>query len=182
MSKQLSNSAFNNYFFKCEKVDMLQSYRVCLTMVAMAEDGKADRAFKNCREHLSCGDCPAQAMNKEEIKKGEKIYFKLYTPPGKETVDKSLQANSSKIDKSSISYRRGRNGFTATDAKSQRELKEAKQAKEIQKKAEINVEIKVEKKTVKKTQTRANTGSSIKPLPGEKPAEFAKRLRQSRGD
>lgn len=192
----------NDYYLACDKVGQQQKYSICLMMIAMGRDSNFEKSFESCKPFLCDGTCPAMVMRKEEMAKGEAIYFQ---PSALEAFEaaRRLAAESvpddkpmAKIDKNSLSYQRGFTGQTPSFSTSHaRPAKMAKGKRPVEPPSESLESMLVTKlsRTEKEVQRAQETkvvapAAPYKPakapaltlLPGEKPIDFAKRLREAR--
>ena len=176
-----SNGPNNAYYFKCERVGLYQSYRICLMMNELG----AAKAFATCREHIVCGECPAIAMRKEELAAGEAIYFTDYDESFPKMEPPPAKPDKVRIDKSSDSYQRGFRGETVHFSNGlpvgkpkpapHPRTKPAPQPKSKKPAAPASQEAQL----VEILASREATTSS-RPMPGETPLQYAKRLRAQR--
>lgn len=119
MSLSESYSMKNDYSFKCEKVNLISKYSLCLMMLSLGRENNWEKAFESCRPHIRDGSCPAMRMRKEEVKAGHVIYyegsrleaFEEEMARRKKIEDDLADArNANRIDKTSESYLRGLRG------------------------------------------------------------------------
>lgn len=72
-----SKGANNGLYIQCEKMGFRRKYFVCLHTLDSYRRGEAKEGTQtaDCGRALDCGSCVANKMHKEEIDKGEAIYF-----------------------------------------------------------------------------------------------------------
>jgi hypothetical protein len=71
-SKQGGNAC---YVDTCQVVGSRPAYAACLSRIQLRADGKSLPSQPECATAINRGECPAQAMRKEEIDAGQAIYF-----------------------------------------------------------------------------------------------------------
>lgn len=99
----------NKHIHWCEPMEQKRFYSTCAHLVdaynAKSLRPEGDSIHDDCAYAMERGRCPAVAMRKAEHEKGEAIYFK---PSNAQFIA------SDKVDKNSISYKRGWNQVKGT--------------------------------------------------------------------
>jgi len=172
----MSAGGDNAYYHNCNHVQHSKAYAACLHINARYKDGSLDKELYNdCATAIRREGCPAVRMRKEEIEKGEALYYK----PRKDAKIPIV-----KIDKSSLSYAKGWNQVggksdnlpankppTNQIVKPKAEKKEGLQARNVDYSEVIN-------KTIKEQKSPEEEKSSKQ----TKPLTLAEIAAQMRGD
>ncbi|NQZ53182.1 MAG: hypothetical protein HRT93_02900 [Piscirickettsiaceae bacterium] len=178
-----SEGANNAHYLYCERHNDRRKYFVCLHTLRASKEGRLppNGISASCETAADCGNCVADKMRREEVSKGEAIYFEqdpYHTNGGKSTIkDKLSQGfNAARrilgVPESKSPVRNARKSKplkTTKPKKSETEFKTMDMGKLVTDMAKEEVEKEAKKKpTVKK---KKNV-----PLPGESMLDMAKRL------
>jgi hypothetical protein len=77
-----ADSKRNAHCFDCHLVEQRMHYVVCLDRIKKEKSDNLSRSLAVCSRAIGRGDCPAVIMQKEEIAKGQAIYFVDRNAPG----------------------------------------------------------------------------------------------------
>ena len=181
-----SMGANNSYEVICSESGQTQKYFLCLMQISLGKEKNYEGTWKPCRKALQTGSCPAMSMREEEKSKGEPIYYEADDREERRKVkDKmerqrleNLERNNLKVDRDSFSYLRGRYGAEAASAMV--EPKTPGEITETQPEPDKSMAIpSLESELVSHiASSMAKNSEKPKPIQGEKPMEFAKRLRE----
>lgn len=189
-----SMSGKNAFYHFCDVLGNQQSYAVCMhTIKAIEEDRVKSDQFVDCQRACTHDTCPAKAMRAEERAAGHALYYKertnlnpVNTRPEKEAQANALIVSSGKYDMNNPSYARGwaqvgqklgkeDGGKTITHKPAFKNppLAPAKKSGYVEEGMAdlVNVLMKDQPKKAESP----SPATTIKPMPGETPIEFAKR-------
>lgn len=115
ISTDRSAGGINKYCHYCDVNCKQTLYAICLHTIDYIERGNSTD-WDRCEDAIRTNNCPAQAMRKEELDAGQALYFSewiLKQPEPENPQPKVLP----KIDKSSLSYKRGWNAVGTGNSK-----------------------------------------------------------------
>lgn len=65
----------NAYNFPCPVMGYRSNFAVCLNLIAKRKEGRLQAIYADCSAAIGNKRCPALGMRKEELEKGQAIYF-----------------------------------------------------------------------------------------------------------
>jgi hypothetical protein len=119
VSLKSSAMANNMQELDCDTRESKVKYMICLNILKALKEKRLS-GFESCVVKIKKGDCPALKMRKEEIEKGEPIYFQP-----REEVAKKVHVENKETDpelKETDAYKRGAN-LVSNTAKSKTKKK-----------------------------------------------------------
>lgn len=167
-----SAAANNATRLNCSEIEGRQRYAICLNVIAAKERGDI-RGFERCTKAIDAGLCNAMKLRAKELEVGRALFYKkeavaFLEDPEKQSSEKPDRRPT--VDKSSESYQRG---WALLDKKRSRPKAKplARRTASVKPVEEVHYDLAAVAKSIQAKETK-------KPLPGETPIEYAKRVRE----
>lgn len=161
-----ADSKRNAYSFACSVVGYRPNFSVCLHLMTKRKEGRLDVNYATCSAAIGNKTCPAIKMRKEELDKGQAIYFVERIRSGA-VINPTATPTLKRDNKSSVTNRTKPTEKKALDLVDGGGMADA-----------INNALQEEKAKVADIEpsVMAAQEPTLKPLPGESLLDMARRI------